>query len=84
MSKELKSREEELEANKTTLQLKEAALKGMRTVAQEQTTKLKALEKQLEEMKTALSEVNKNDDRTHCKTWLVNLSAYIHSLVGCG
>lgn len=79
ISKELKSREEELETTKHTLQLKEVALEGVRAIAQEQTAKIKALEEQLEEMKSALSEVQKNEE---CKTWLVHCTCSGHFVYG--
>lgn len=68
ITKELKSKEEELESAKGTLQLKEVALENLRSVAKDQTEKLKILEEQLEEMKTELLEAKSNGE---CKTWLV-------------
>lgn len=67
--KELKSKEEELESCKGTLQMKEVAIESLNSIMKEQTEKLQFLRDQMQEMKTALLEVNKD---VQCKTWWVN------------
>ena len=57
--KELKSKEEELESCKGTIQIKEVAIESLNSIVKDHREKL-------QEMKTALLQANKD---ANCKTW---------------
>ena len=66
ITKELKSKEEELESCKGTIQIKEVAIENLNSIIKEQREKLQFVSDQLQEMKTALLQTNKD---AKCKTW---------------
>lgn len=68
--KELKSKEEELESCKGTIQIKEVAIESLNSIMKEQREKLQFVSDQLQEMKTALLQANKD---AKCKTWYVTV-----------
>lgn len=55
----MKSKEEELESCKGTIQIKEVAIESLNSIMKEQ-------REELQEMKTALLQANKD---ANCKTW---------------
>ena len=69
ISKEVKSRQEELEASHANLQIKEVVVESLRQIAQEQTAKIKVLEEELQDLKQASSKVQENQE---CKAWFVD------------
>ncbi|XP_068752198.1 uncharacterized protein [Montipora capricornis] len=66
ISKELKSRQEELEASHANLQIKEVVVESLRQIAQEQTAKIKVLEEELQDLKQASSKVQENQECKAC------------------
>lgn len=79
--KEMKSKEDELESCKETINIKEVAIESLNSILKEQGEKLQFLRGQLEEMKPALLQANED---AQCKTWWVTVSIkmFMYSLPG--